>query len=287
MKRQLQPQYGYHYRRRTSDRHLETFHAHPGLELCYVHAGRGRLWLDERHYSVGPDMLLIFQPFQLHRVQMEVSAETPFVRTVLQFDPALLADHLPLFPELQRFFRHLHDDRLETPVLTGWTEDSVYTALLAEYAHVLPQLSEADNREQYVQLLLMLLRLVQHRWRADKERGAAQPRPQHRAEEVMAWIDRHYAEVFRMERLASALYLSSSHLSHLFREATGSTIGDYIAARRMREAGRLLTSTALAIPEIAVRVGLGSPSYFCQVFKKRMGTSPHRYRLINRNEAQK
>jgi AraC-like DNA-binding protein len=97
-------------------------------------------------------------------------------------------------------------------------------------------------------------------------------------EHILGWIEHHYAKPFQLEPLAKELHLSTFHLSHLFKEATGISITEYITVRRMHQAVLLLTSTDKPITRIAEEIGITSCSYFCKLFKSRMGTTPHQYR---------
>jgi len=79
--------------------------------------------------------------------------------------------------------------------------------------------------------------------------------------------------------MAKSLHVSPYHLSHLFKEATGISISEYIATRRIHQAILLLTTTKKPISLIAEQIGLTNSSYFCKLFKSRMGITPHQYRI--------
>ena len=97
-------------------------------------------------------------------------------------------------------------------------------------------------------------------------------------EQILGWIEHQYAKPFQLEQLAKELHLSTYHLSHLFKEATGISLTEYIAARRMHQAVLLLTSTDKPVAQIAEEIGITNCSYFCKLFKSRMGATPHQYR---------
>lgn len=94
----------------------------------------------------------------------------------------------------------------------------------------------------------------------------------------MDWIENHYTAPFRLDDLAKSLHLSPYHVSHLFKEATGVSITDYIATRRIHRSIQLLTATKRPISLIAEEIGLSNSSYFCKLFKSRTGVTPHQYR---------
>jgi YesN/AraC family two-component response regulator len=119
-------------------------------------------------------------------------------------------------------------------------------------------------------------------------RGAAAPAElRHQNEErktggyvqqAMKWIDEHYRESFQLEDLAAALHLSKFYLSKFFHEETGTTLKSYITAKRIRQACRLLETTGKSIEIIGSEIGIPNASYFVQVFKQEIGTTPLKYR---------
>jgi AraC-like DNA-binding protein len=108
-------------------------------------------------------------------------------------------------------------------------------------------------------------------------------RPRRYSEAAMRWVEEHYAEEFRLERLADELHLSRYYLSRLFRQETGSAITDYVTARRMKQACMLLETTELSVDQIGFRVGIPNVSYFIQLFKRVVGTTPLKYRRSGAN----
>ncbi|MCZ8513505.1 helix-turn-helix transcriptional regulator [Paenibacillus filicis] len=77
--------------------------------------------------------------------------------------------------------------------------------------------------------------------------------------------------------------MSTYHLCHLFRKATGSSIRDELTARRVKAAALLLATTELPVCAIAEQVGMPNGAHFSTVFRKRLGVSPSQYRRRMRN----
>lgn len=77
---------------------------------------------------------------------------------------------------------------------------------------------------------------------------------------------------------ASALALTTGHLSRLCRGATGQGAAAYIEIRMVEEACRMLAFTQLPVSEIGYRLGYGDPSYFSKRFRVSRGETPSQYR---------
>lgn len=273
----------YEYRRKSSRQFFEVFHAHSQMEFTYVHEGQGNLIIEGRHYPISSHTLMVFQPFQLHRVQIDVAPDAPFVRTVIQFEPAILKSYWPSFPLLESFYRLLLT-RGDGKPLYDISEPELPISLLGPFRDALTAgLSPQEQQEEAHAFLLHFLRQLKPLWQKSTSNASAAELPanrhDHRSEEVMQWIEDHYHEPFKLEQLARDLHLSAYHLAHLFKHSTGSTIFEYTRATRLRHASILLIRTDLPVPEIGTRVGIPDPSYFCKVFREQMGSTPHQYRL--------
>lgn len=99
----------------------------------------------------------------------------------------------------------------------------------------------------------------------------------------MDYIDFHYTQELSLKDLAAMCYVSSSHLSSLFKKETGMNIIDYINNTRIRQSLILLNTTNLPISDIAIRCGFTDGNYYSRIFKKYQGQSPKRYRESIRN----
>lgn len=98
---------------------------------------------------------------------------------------------------------------------------------------------------------------------------------------VMAYIDEHFAEDFRLEDAASFTGFSKYHFSRLFKQYTGYTFCSYVFQRRIRAAEQLLEQPGLSITEIAIRSGFSSIPTFNRVFRQQMHCTPTEYRAKN------
>jgi AraC family transcriptional regulator, transcriptional activator of pobA len=93
-----------------------------------------------------------------------------------------------------------------------------------------------------------------------------------------ALIQEHFLEHWSVADYASALSVSSTHLSRLTRAATGDSALRLIEARTLREARRYLAYTHLNIATIAYELGFKDPAYFTRAFSRDGGLSPRAFR---------
>ncbi|TVY08700.1 AraC family transcriptional regulator [Paenibacillus cremeus] len=268
------------YKDRTHE-FVEVFHAHQGMELLYVHEGSGTAIVEQQIFDLMPGTLIYFKPFQLHRIRINVGPEQPYIRTLFVFEPAVLDEALAPFPSLRTFFQTLWKDPLAPQILHSPAPDQT-DALLRSY---LPRLTQTQTQPSLLlEEQLLFLTAYLHHWKhigfadAGSKRPAAARKASSTAEKVMEWIEVHYMEPFELDRLAHEVHLSPNHVSAVFRQSVGSSITDYLTARRIRQACWLLKTTDLSVQEIGLAVGLGNFSYFCQLFKKHVGITPNRFK---------
>ncbi len=135
------------------------YHSHQGLELIYVHAGQGDIVINRKVYEVRPNSLYIFQPYQLHRIRLQVTPETPYIRSKFLVEPSILYDRLQQLPLLQYFFLQIWKHEIIQPVLFDMDNNPYVLELMREYQSRLKTPSPAPEAQE--ESLLFLTQLFQ------------------------------------------------------------------------------------------------------------------------------
>ncbi|MFD0710753.1 helix-turn-helix domain-containing protein [Paenibacillus sp. GCM10027626] len=269
------------YRNRNETNFGGYYHWHQCCEMLLVHEGQGSVIVDQQTFQIGRGMLFFFQPFQLHKVYAQISKEAPYERTIIYLDPAVIAHFLQPYPQRAQFFERLWKGAVRGLAfqLGGAIAQAEWQIALYEQAL---HKNNGETEEEAALLLLSLLSILMgarlEGIPAGKRSAVITARPTRYSETIMQWIERHYAEEFHLERLAKETHLSKYYVSRIFREETGSNITDYLTARRIKQACRLLQTTTQSVERIGIEVGLPNVSYFIQLFKKVVGCTPLKYR---------
>ncbi|HIZ21460.1 MAG TPA: response regulator [Candidatus Blautia faecigallinarum] len=96
---------------------------------------------------------------------------------------------------------------------------------------------------------------------------------------VLDYIDENYTkDTLSLNSAAEAVDVSANYLSAIFSQNMQKTFIEYVTAKRMETAKKLLRGTDRSSGEIAAEVGYKDPHYFSFVFKKTQGMSPREYR---------
>ena len=102
--------------------------------------------------------------------------------------------------------------------------------------------------------------------------------------DLLDYINVHYADDLNLENMASHVGFSKFHFSRLFKQYTGFTFNDYLNYRRLKAAEELLADHSISITEVALRSGFSSISSFNRLFKEAKHCTPKEYRALNLKE---
>lgn len=101
---------------------------------------------------------------------------------------------------------------------------------------------------------------------------------------IVLCIDYIYSHIhyrITISELAEYLDLSESYLSKLFSKEMGISLSQYILNLKIEKAKNLLQYSDYNIVDIANYLSFSSQSHFIQVFQKKTGLTPHKYRTQN------
>jgi two-component system response regulator YesN len=94
---------------------------------------------------------------------------------------------------------------------------------------------------------------------------------------AVLYIKNHYDQGVTVETAARELYVSPSHLMHLFKAELGKTFNECLIDCRIEKAKELLKDKKYKIYEVCEQVGYTDTRYFSQLFKRITGLSPREY----------
>jgi AraC family transcriptional regulator len=103
------------------------------------------------------------------------------------------------------------------------------------------------------------------------------------------WLDQtkdflhaNFAETFLVEDVAKIAGVHPVHLSRVFRQKFGCTIGEYVRRLRVELAERQISATETPLSEIALAAGFSDQSHLNKTFKSVFGRTPANHRKISR-----
>lgn len=152
-------------------------------------------------------------------------------------------------------------------------EPEKYPPLLEEMEALLysPELGAGVRRKMAMYTLLNLIF-------RDATRAVEETPADRSVREAKEYLAEHFREEVTLSDLGARFGYHPLYFQRLFRERTGATPHSYRSELRLSRAKTLLSTTNLAIGEVAEECGFGSVSHFNAVFRENTGLSPSGFR---------
>lgn len=127
----------------------------------------------------------------------------------------------------------------------------------------------------YLQILCMEIdRLIE-------DRPSVSPK-RYLAYRMKQFVEENAALPFRLEDVAAYVDISVSRTVHLFKEAFGKTIIQYVNEVRLEMARERILYSPMPLEHIAETCGFANYTYFHRQFRRRFGMSPKQFRSLGR-----
>lgn len=234
------------------------------VEISIIYSGTSRYLIGDQRQLIQPGDIIIYNAGVVHD---ELSSEDAqignyfFAVGNLKIPHlaanALIPDHVnPVF-HIRQDFDHIK--ALCENMLSHFEHSSIWSEYIVHYE---------------MQALLEII------WRVIY--AAQQPQQPHPnyylGYKIKNYIDAHYREQLTMKQLSTALGISESYISHVFKDMLGYPPMQYALRKKIGEAQTLLISTDYSIFRIAQMVGFDAQSHFNKLFGKYVGISPGQFR---------
>ena len=242
-----------------------TEHLHESYEIYLFLKGKATYSVEGHLYEVEPNDIFITNNREIHAPIIHSKGE--YARKLIFVHPSFLSEFVmeqfQPFDVLENrslgnFNKLSHTAAAKSGVLEKFEEIEYYCR------HALPE-SSAMIKCAMLQMLVQISHLLQI---------APNPVKKHdKVHEIIHYINRNLSNDLSLKCLEQRFYINRYHLSHIFKEQTGYTIGAYITGKRIIRAKELLLN-GTPLTEIAQMVGYHDYSSFYRAFKKVTGKAP-------------
>ncbi len=238
-------------------------HTHDFCELLFVLHGKGSYLVEGSRYPIQPGCILMMRDNESHQL---LSDETqPYDRVVLQFYPKAISSDSRLF---EMFYGR------ELGQWNYYEPDQVRRScagdlLLRMQSHTLPkELTNLIFECEIPACLLLLLEVF-----FEMKAGGFQKREKGTGELLIDFVNQHLFDDLSLSFLSDHFFLSKSQLNRIFRASTGTTLWEYVLAKRLVVARQKIRSGG-AIQQICRECGFRDYSSFWRAYRKKFGTGP-------------
>ena len=97
-------------------------------------------------------------------------------------------------------------------------------------------------------------------------------------DQIKAYVDNHIFEDIMLSSVADEIFISTTHLSRIFKKQTGETFLQYVTRKKMEKAVELLQDPQYKVYQIGESLGYKTPRYFSRLFFSFLGYYPNQYR---------
>ncbi|WP_256758850.1 AraC family transcriptional regulator [Cohnella sp. WQ 127256] len=255
-------------------------HKHDFIEICYVWAGSGFHYIEDKTIRVSQGDLFflpigvshIFRPSSHNPKQPLIIGNCIFDETIFSFLTSTLASEYGLY--------HFNEINAQTGSWLQMREKSGEFSRLFESLHM-----EFENKRTGYETMLcgLLLQLLIGMERAMKPNIEAEiiNTTAKRMDNALAYIRQHLHEKLTITQVAQQIGIGERQLQRNLSDHTGLAFTTLLHKERIDRSCKLLIDPSLAtftIAEIAYRVGINDMKRFHHLFKQMTGLTPNRYR---------
>ena len=256
----------------TSNAHLQL-HSHAFYEVLFCCNSCGAEYLvGSERYRLQEGDIVFVPPGISHRPLLPEQMKAPYERYVLWLSQEFMELYAHLLPPNLAISTH----RASMLRFNSRTCSHLAALFLAGV-----QEAEQQNAGWEAAVMGNTLQLLTQIWRATAV--PSMPSMHVEAPELLdritAYIESHYAGSITIGDLSRVFYVSSSTISHLFRQKLGVSFYRYVTQRRLIAAKTLIEQGHL-LESVANQTGFADYSGFYRAFKQEFGISPRQYRVM-------
>lgn len=244
-------------------------HYHDCHQLLYITNGQIRIQVSGREYPAGPGTIVLISRFEEHSIQVQSSTYHRYSLRIAP-DPGLSDPLFSLLVNRPEHFQHavrLGDD-------SGAEE--LFARILREH--------QSGSIMRGKMLELLLLQLLVTVYRSLPEIIPYEQVDLHLIRSIQQQFESNFIAKYTLQSLSRQHHVSPSHLSHQFKQATGTSVMGYLNSCRFAAAKRYLAETDLEIGRVVELCGFSDNSNFSRSFKNITGLTPTEFRIQFRHK---
>ena len=260
------------YRMNTLVDHRPERHCHDYYEL-YVHLRGGQYYsVEDTLYELKPNTLVITPPFCMHGLVYDRNLFC-YERVFADVTAQVLEDAGQRILNLTEMFQRCISGG---NYFFQMTEENAHLCrdMAMHMSEALAENTPMSRFDAYV-CLMRYLQAVCHTVEHAVPVNSAPP-TYPLMQQVLLYLDQHYAEPLSLKDVAAAFNISVSYLSHEFARYNKRSVYDYILYRRVMMACELVKQGS-NLTGAAYQCGFNNYNTFMRAFKKIVGMSPSDY----------
>ena len=243
-------------------------HWHQEIELIYLRSGSAHLSINDHTFTAHQGDLVVIDTGDFHYSD---SSQMQNTLDFIIFDPSIISS----------IYHHTH---FEHPLVTAEMLKTygLNDELAALYETVGQELEQ--KKPYYQDIIKASLRRFWYRLKRMHPRSSSEMQSQSRRatmlydmQQLLSYIDDHYAENITLAFAAEKMGFSDSHFSKVFKKLIGINFITYLNMVRVEQAATALKNTSRKITDIALGCGFNNVRSFNRTFKEITGYTPSQF----------
>lgn len=239
---------------------VET-HWHSHFLFNLVVSGNGEQEINGERYPLQERSVIILSPMDFHRNVLDEGKSMGIC--AIKFSEKVFQDTMGSLCGLSDF-----------PIVSTVSEEDYAAAKFLFELLLKEQEKTALGSEVFAKSLIQQLVILALR---GGERRKRNERPEV-IQQALTYIHYHFRENIRAADVAEHIGYSPNYFSTEFKKQLGVSFQVYLQELRLDFAKKLLKLSDRSVTEVCYLCGFNTPSHFSQMFKKRFGKSPERYK---------
>ncbi len=242
----------------------DGLHTHEMCEIYCAFKGSGRYIIEGSEHKLEKGKLILMRPGEFHRAHLD---EELYESLVINFPPELVDSFDPERKLLRPFFdRPLGKNNV-------YSRQNVANTVIYELFNRMDECS-GDNYDNGVKVKALLFSvLMELNTLFDAKLYEDTKVKNKQASEIVEYINSHLTGTLSIEKLCTKFFISRTQLNRKFKEATGTSVWEYVTAKRLMMARSMIFSGTGSV-EAASSSGFGDYSAFYRAYTKKYGVKP-------------
>lgn len=246
-------------------------HRHSFYQVLFIEKGRGLHRIDFKNFSIDSPVVFFLSPGQVHNLVFD---NTDVEGYMINFSEDYFNEFLARKGFIDELCLFKRNGEIK-PINPGLE--------LPEFRRIIENIALTYfKKPQYwfEKIRVMLLEFF-YLTACDLEKVKSEENlksNQHILKRFEDLIEKHFSEWHHPQVYANELAITANYLNAKCKASSGKTAGQWIRARLILEAKRLLVNSDLSISEISYQLNFEDNSYFTKFFKSGTGISPSDFR---------
>lgn len=237
-------------------------HIHNNYEIFLFLKGDSKYYIEGNIYDLKPYDIIVIKKNQMHRIYH--NSDATYHRIVLNISPDFFC--INKCGEYEELFIDPFSEignKIDASVVNS---SGLYDAFvrMREYSNNFTDTDSPIVRAGVIEILYLMSNIKSYSKSETKNT---------QLKEAISYINKNYTQNLTLDELEKRVFISKYHLCHIFPQATGMTVHQYITKKRLALARDMIKS-GVSINDAARQSGFNNYSSFYRAYLNEYGISP-------------